>query len=192
MSRLSASTVYQALVSAGLSDQQAQTLTAIGGAESNLDVSAIGDVNLENSKWGPSIGVFQIRTLKAETGTGSDRDIKHLQGNLPAQVAAALHISSGGRDFSPWSTYTNGTYRKYLPGGSAVNAGWWDKAKGLPGDIAGGAVDAVTAPLVEGFKGIAFTAAFAGLGLVLVGAGVVVTFGPQIKGAAKTAVKVLV
>ena len=35
--------------------------------------------------------------------------------NNPAeQVKAALNISNGGRNLRPWSTYTNGAYRKFL------------------------------------------------------------------------------
>ena len=44
--------------------------------------------------WGPSVGLFQIRTLKAETGTGSDRDIQRLLNNPAEQVKAALNISN--------------------------------------------------------------------------------------------------
>jgi len=62
---------------------------------------------------GPSYGAPQIRTLKSQTGTGSDRDINFLSGGLAAQDKAAFDISHGGTDFSPWSTYGSGAYRKF-------------------------------------------------------------------------------
>ena len=114
MSTLSPSQIYTLLLQGGFSPEHARTMTAIAQAESARNPAAVGDVSLENAKWGPSVGLFQIRTLKAETGTGSDRDIEHLMGNPAAQVKAALHISAGGRDFQPWSTYTHGTYLKFL------------------------------------------------------------------------------
>lgn len=190
MSKLTQAQVIQALEAGGFSNDAAATMAAIGQAESGLDPNALGDQGLETAKWGPSVGVFQIRTLKADTGTGSDRDLARLQGNLVAQVAAALHISNGGRSFSPWSTYTDGAYTKYLPDGTnADNASLLDKVKGLPGSIAGGALDAITAPLVEGFKGIAYVGAFAALGIGLVGLGVYRTFGTQIRAGVGTALK---
>lgn len=103
---------YTELRFAGLSKANAALLTAIGGAESGWDVDAVGDVGLEDAKWGPSVGVWQIRTLKADTGTGSPRDINKLRGNLAAQAkaAAAIFKASGAR---AWSTYKNGSYLKY-------------------------------------------------------------------------------
>lgn len=103
---------YAALRGTGLSAASATMLTAIGGAESGWNVDAVGDLGLENATWGPSVGVWQIRTLKADTGTGSPRDINKLRGNLAAQAAAAASIfkSSGPR---AWSTYKNGSYLKY-------------------------------------------------------------------------------
>ncbi len=127
MSTLSPSQIYTLLLNGGFSAQQASLMTAIAQAESGRNVSAVGDVALQDAKWGPSVGLFQIRTLKAETGTGSDRDIQHLMNNPAAQVQAALRISNNGRSFSPWSTYTNGAYRQYvstpLQAGVAVDPG---------------------------------------------------------------------
>lgn len=114
MSRLSASEVYTLLLHGGFTPGQARIMTAIAHAESGFDPAAVGDRALQNSTWGPSVGLFQVRTLNAETGTGADRDISHLTGNLQAQVAAAWRISKHGTDFTPWSTYLHGTYRSFL------------------------------------------------------------------------------
>lgn len=114
MSTFSASQVYTLLLQGGFTPGQATTMTAIAQAESGRNPGAVGDVGLENHTWGPSVGLFQIRTLKSETGTGSDRDIQHLMGNPQAQVEAALHISNHGQNFHPWSTFTSGSFRKFL------------------------------------------------------------------------------
>jgi hypothetical protein len=181
---LSASTLHADLLAAGLSPAASDTLTGIAGAESSYTTTAVGDVALENAEWGPSVGIFQVRTLKSETGTGSVRDINWLQGNLAHQIQAALSISKQGTDFTPWSTYNDGAYLKFEPGGS-----------GAAGSTDTGSTDADNASLLGGLtsgvtndvQSIAFKAIAALLGLGLVGAGIYRLAGPQIRSATKGA-----
>lgn len=105
---------YQLLRAAGFTSAQAVTLTAIGQAESGLNPNAIGDVALEDGKWGPSVGIWQVRTLKADTGRGTARDINALRGNPAAQARAARAIYSS-QGLRAWSTYSSGAYRSHLP-----------------------------------------------------------------------------
>ena len=114
MATLSPSQIYTLLLQGGFSPDKARLMTAIAQAESARNPGAIGDVALENRTWGPSVGLFQVRTLKAETGTGSDRDIQRLLNNPAEQVKAALKISNDGANLRPWSTYTSGAYLKFL------------------------------------------------------------------------------
>ncbi len=114
MATLTPSQIYTLLLQGGFDPQEARIMTAIAQAESARNPGAIGDVALQTGTWGPSVGLFQIRTLKAETGTGSDRDIQRLMNNPAEQVKAALKISGGGSNYRPWSTYTNGAYRRFL------------------------------------------------------------------------------
>lgn len=72
-----------------------------------------------------SYGLFQINMLGSlgparmrQFGLSSNEDLFDPTTN--AQVA--FRMSGGGRDWSPWSAYKNGAYRKYLnqfPGGAA-------------------------------------------------------------------------
>src|SRR4051812_44178395 len=78
--KLTASQIYPLLLQGGFSPKDPTVRTAIAQAESAGNLGAVGDVRLQNGTWGPSVGLFQIRTLKAETGTGTDRDIEHLTG----------------------------------------------------------------------------------------------------------------
>lgn len=189
MSKLTQGQVLQALMAGGFTEASARTLSGISGAETGgtYDPNVLGDLGLQNATWGPSVGVFQIRTLKAETGRGTARDIQWLQGSLPHQVAAAYEISAGGRNFTPWSTYTSGKYTQYLPGSGqlAQDAGLWGKTKGLLGDGLG----AVTDPLVNGIEEAAVTLGFALLGVALVAGGVYATFGRQIRAGAGAVLK---
>lgn len=103
----------------GVPDATLPTAVAIAIAESGGSTTAIGDVALETATWGPSVGLWQIRTLKAQRGTGGPRDETRLSD--PAFNAAAMFVISGhGSNFSPWSTYTSGAYRAHLPGAEAA------------------------------------------------------------------------
>jgi len=114
MARRTPREVYAGLIAAGFSPDAATVMTAIAGAESGYDNSVLGDVGLQNNTWGPSFGLFQIRTVKADTGTGSPRDINRLAGSDLEQAKAAYVISAGGTNFQPWSVYNTGAYRQYL------------------------------------------------------------------------------
>lgn len=75
--------------------------------------SLVGDIDLANEKWGYSYGGFQIRSLRAEKGTGGLRDedvLKTVKGNFDSAVA--IFQTHG---WSPWSTFRSGMYEAYLP-----------------------------------------------------------------------------
>jgi hypothetical protein len=101
--------VYNLLRQAGFSPTQAADMTAIAIAESGLHWQIKGDIALENNTYGPSVGLFQVRTVKAETGKGTDRDVNALLGSPARQARAAYDISNGGRNFKPWSTWLHGS-----------------------------------------------------------------------------------
>lgn len=113
MTALSPAQLYALARNAGLSATAATTATAVALAESGGRSDAVGDVALEDGTWGPSVGPWQIRSLKAQTGTGGPRDVTRLSD--PAFNAASMaSISGGGKNFGPWTTYTKGTYKKFL------------------------------------------------------------------------------
>lgn len=114
MAKLTPQQVYQLLTAAGFDPAAATTMTAIAGGESGWDTTSTGDLGLTNPSWGPSYGLFQVRTLKGDTGRGTDRDITWLSGSPANQAKAAYDISRGGRDFTPWTVYTTGKYRDFL------------------------------------------------------------------------------
>jgi hypothetical protein len=176
VARRTASEIYATLTGAGWDPASAVTMTAIALGESSGDNSILGDVGLQDSTWGPSVGLFQIRTQKRQTGSGGLRDINTLLGNDAAQAKAALQISSGGRDFSPWSVFTSGKYRDFLGQAQAAAGGI---AAGI-GGAAGQAFDWVTGSqsILGGARTIAVEAVFLGLGIGLVWVGVVQALTP--------------
>jgi hypothetical protein len=101
--------------SAGFSGSALQTIVAIAMGESGLRPDAKGDINLQDAKWGPSVGLWQVRTLKADTGQGTTRDIQKLLADPNFQAKAAWDISGGGRNFQPWSVWKSGKHTQHMP-----------------------------------------------------------------------------
>lgn len=95
--------VAQLAMAAGLRDPaRLTTAVAVATAESGLNPAKLGDVALQDDKWGPSVGLWQIRSLKAEKGKGTTRDQTKLTD--PAfNAKAMMEISGGGSNWGPWS-----------------------------------------------------------------------------------------
>ncbi len=111
MKKISDEAIAEHAYAAGFRGPALVTAVAVALAESRGVLDDPGDEHLEDSKWGPSIGLWQIRSLKAEYGTGKTRDEKANED--PATNARhAYQISDHGRDFSPWSAYK---FNRHLP-----------------------------------------------------------------------------
>ena len=120
--------VHGLAVKHGLTHEKAIIATAIAWAESELNPEAVGDENLADDKWGPSVGLYQVRSLRSDAGTGKERDIERLK-DPSFNTRSAVAISNAGTNWQPWSVWKNGSYRKHLdavraavdtPGGSTV------------------------------------------------------------------------
>lgn len=116
---LSADVVYRLAVDAGLSADRAVLATAIAWSESGLRPDNVGDRSLagqptdDGRTWGPSIGLWQVRSIEEERGTGAARDADALLD--PAHSARAMaEISHGGEKFTPWTDYRNGKYLAHV------------------------------------------------------------------------------
>jgi hypothetical protein len=182
MPTLSPAQIYALARDVGQLDPAAAAVaTAVALAESGGRTDAEGDIGLQDGKWGPSIGLWQIRSLKAEYGKGqSVRDGARLK-DPQFNAFAMATISNHGKNFNPWTTFTSGKYKSQL---SRISAG--DLVTGeldsLPGGIGapiagvvGGATDAASSVLT-GWAGDAMKLALyvvgagACVGLVIVGA----------------------
>lgn len=116
------------LRAAGYTGSSLVTQVAIDLAESGGDPAARGDVGLQDGTWGPSIGLAQIRSLKAQRGTGGIRDELANYDPLVNSVHAYA-ISGGGQNFKPWSTFNSGAYRAFV-----------DRAQRATANVLGGKV----------------------------------------------------
>jgi hypothetical protein len=94
------------------------TAVAVALAESGGRSDARGDVALQTRTWGPSIGLWQIRSLNADRGTGRTRD--EVANRDPGTNARHAHqVWAQANGWSPWSTYKTGAYLLYRPQASA-------------------------------------------------------------------------
>jgi hypothetical protein len=179
------SQVYDDLRAAGFDAHGALIMTAIAGAESGYSTSARGDLALQSGTWGPSYGLFQVRTVKGDTGTGKARDINWLSADPANQAEAAYQISRGGQDFSPWSVYGSGAYKKFIDQANkaagdesdngpfpTIGPDWlpWNWAADA-GNTAVDQAQALTGQALTGARNIALEGTFVLLGLAVVAAG---------------------
>ena len=91
----------------GITYMESWDSTRLGGY-----ADAVGDLTLIGPKWGPSLGLAQIRTLRNPYIWGPLdrwRDAVKLQ-VLSFQAAASWAISKQGTDFTDWSVFNHGTY----------------------------------------------------------------------------------
>ena len=137
MPTISANQIAQYAYNAGFRGDSLNTAVAVALAESHGDTGIHGDVNLQTGTWGPSVGLWQIRSLNPGHGTASEQALRNAQANAdPATNAQhAYTISRQGNNFRPWSTYTNGAYRNYL-----------DQARTASQQVTGGAATGGATP----------------------------------------------
>lgn len=113
MATLSPKQLYNLARDAGLSPGASLVAAAVALGESGGRTDAVGDAGIQTDKWGPSVGLWQIRSLKADYGTGRARDASRLTD--PAFNAKSMaEISGTGQTFQPWSVYTSGKYKQYI------------------------------------------------------------------------------
>jgi len=111
-----------AAIKAGFKGQALLIAIAIAGAESSFKPDALGDLAIQTAKWGPSVGLWQIRSLKfwnSYSGVDALRDASRLTDPY-FNAKAAFAISKGGTDFTPWSTFTSNAFTPYMV--TAANA----------------------------------------------------------------------
>ena len=91
---------------------------AIVFPESDADPNNVSDVSLETECWGPSVGLWQTRTIKVLGCEGPNDNFRydpdHKLFDPLNSAEAAYKESRGGRYWKPWSTYNDGKYLAYL------------------------------------------------------------------------------
>ncbi len=119
MATLTATQLEETWIESGGDQNSAATAAAVALAESGGDPSSIDNTAYPDrpgyhkpaggAQKEYSVGLWQINVLAHPTYSADDL----LNPRLNAQ--AAIAISKDGADFDPWSTFTSGVYRKFLP-----------------------------------------------------------------------------
>jgi len=104
--------------SAGMSGNHLIKMVAISGAETggSYDPTIEGDQHLANSTWGNSIGLWQIRSLHAQRGTGGERDATRLK-DPGFNARSAQTLWTRRPDYGDWTVTHRGhknSYKSYL------------------------------------------------------------------------------
>lgn len=157
--RLSGPQLASLARSAGLPEGQVTTAVAVAYAENRGDLDAAktipsdlrGDVGIQTAKWGPSIGPWQIRSLKEpylSRATGPDRYRDASKLTDPAYNATAMAALWRQYGWGPWSTYPAFS-TLYLPTARAAVAG--APAAGSSPSPAGSAAGGASAVQPVGF-----------------------------------------
>ncbi|HEX6351952.1 transglycosylase SLT domain-containing protein [Actinophytocola sp.] len=115
MPRLSDQEIARLAADAGFSGQDLETAVAVALAESRGDSDAVGDVNIQTDVYGPSIGLWQIRSVNPGHANRFEQQHHNEATNYdPATNARNAHAIFERRGWRPWSTYTRGNYRQFL------------------------------------------------------------------------------
>lgn len=90
------------------------------GENGSHDSAALGDQSLAGQRtkdgrtWGPSVGLWQIRSIREERGTGGTRDELALRDPIKnGRSAFTLYTNRGGK-FTDWTVYNEGIYKRHL------------------------------------------------------------------------------
>lgn len=117
---LASSDLYTLARSAGLSDTTAVTAAAIALAESGGNPAALGDKN-NPSPGCASYGLWQINYCPARDAGTIRQQVAQDPTNVQLNAQAMAQISGNGKSFTPWTTYRDGAYKKFIaPPGSGV------------------------------------------------------------------------
>lgn len=92
-------------------DWDKETALAVAKAESDCDANAYGDQDFvyteNNREYGYSVGAFQVRILPGREHCDTYEVDKN--------ISCAYEIyQKAGNNFTPWSMWNNGRYKKYL------------------------------------------------------------------------------
>lgn len=103
MAVISIASAQSYAAAAGFTGEALNIIVAIAQAESGLDTTAVN----ANDPNGGSFGIVQINGIHIFT----EHAITLAQAYDPAAAFRfAYHLSNGGQNFTPWSTYTSGAY----------------------------------------------------------------------------------
>lgn len=188
MATLSDSQIAAAAKAAGFSGSALAKAVAIALAESSGNPNAHNAVPPDNS-----YGLWQINMLgsmgparRKQFGLSSNSQLFDPVTNAKAAYA----ISSGGKNFRPWTTYTSGAYLRYM---SRANKAAGNPSSSVPGATQAGFLDDVNPfpEIIAFFEFISDPKTWLRLGMLLGGAALIAMALAQASGVAGKAKQVI-
>lgn len=202
MTALDAVTLVQLAENAGLTPQAAETAAAIAVAESGANPDAVGDHN-NPSPGCASYGLWQINYCPSRDAGTIRAQVAADPTNPALNAKAMAAISGNGHSFTPWTTYRDGAYKKFITAAGVAVPGAGDTivqpstSQNILGTISSAVSDAsdplsALESLASTFAELAnpqswYRAALFVLGLGALVAGLIVVNRDTIEGAAKVA-----
>lgn len=137
---LSDAEIARHAATAGWSGPDLETAIAVALAESSGNSSRLGDRTIQNAVYGPSVGLWQIRSVNPGHGNQFDQQHRNADANLdPATNAANAHAIFEQKGWCPWTMHRNGRYRDFLDRAKkAVEANGQQQAPTTPSTPAAG------------------------------------------------------
>jgi hypothetical protein len=118
VSTLSAREIAEYAYQAGFRGEPLTQAVAVALAESGGVTNAKGDTTLVDGKWGPSIGLWQIRSLRPSQQDEYPEEYRLREQNANrdplTNAKHAFALSDRGTDWSPWSTYGGTRYHEVM------------------------------------------------------------------------------
>jgi hypothetical protein len=118
VSTLAAREIAEYAYQAGFRGERLTQAVAVALAESGGVTNVKGDTTLVDGKWGPSIGLWQIRSLRPSQKDEYPEEyrLREQNANLDPLTNAkhAFALSDRGADWSPWSTYGGTRYYEVM------------------------------------------------------------------------------
>lgn len=127
MAQVTDQQIAQFAADAGFTGPDLEIAIAVAIAESTSDTAAIGDVELQNAAFGPSVGLWQIRSVNPGHGNAFDQAHRNQQENMdPATNAANAYAIQQQKGWKEWSTYKDDLHLQHM-----------DRAKSAAGGLTG-------------------------------------------------------
>lgn len=190
---------YGAARLVGFTPPKAVIAAAIAMAESSGRVA----VTSPNQDGGTNVGLMQLDTPH---GAGAGHSVAELQHPI-INMQVAYKASAHGTNWSAWQTWTQGTYKQFLPGAEAARekeatgtsplelygfrlSGGWNPLSGIPNPLSG--IDEIGAVLKSMYLAVTDGKFWRSLGWIVLGlavlaGGVALFFRKQIGQAAEMA-----
>jgi lysozyme-like protein len=118
MPTLSDAEIAQLAANAGWTGPDLDMAVAVALAESDGNTERLGDLGRVSATYGPSVGLWQIRSVNEGHGNAFDQAHRNHDANLDpatnAQNAYAIWQQPGRRGWREWGSVTDGRYQQFM------------------------------------------------------------------------------